>query len=60
MTTKIIHHMINTISMRENYSLIGCHCIYSNSTFGVSKSCKTLGKPLVLHDLDNPRVNDSL
>ena len=49
---KNIHHVINTISIREKYSFIGCHWIYSYSTRGVSKSCKTLGKPRVLHGFD--------
>ena len=53
---KIIHHLINTINMREKYSFIGCHWIYGHSTRGVSKSCKTRGKPRVLHDFDTPRV----
>ena len=56
--TKIIHLVINTISMREKYSFIGYHWIYGHSTRGVSKSCKTLGKPRVLHDFDTPRVDN--
>ena len=35
---KIIHHLINTINMREKYSFIGCHWIYCHSILGVSKS----------------------
>ena len=42
--------------MREKYSFIGYHLIYGHSTLGVSKSCKTLGQPRVLHDFDTPRV----
>ena len=37
--------------MREKYSFIGGH-----STLRASKSCKTLGKPRVLHDFDTPWV----
>ena len=42
--------------MREKYSFIGCHWKYGHSILGVSNSCKTLGKPRVLHDFDTPRV----
>ena len=56
METKLIRHLINTISMREKYSSIGCHWIYGHSTLWVSKWCKTFGKPRVLHDFDTPRV----
>ena len=41
--------------MREKYSFICCHWIYGHSTLGVSKSCKTLGKPWVLHDFETHR-----
>ena len=53
METKIIHHLINTVSMTEK---LGCYWIYGLSTLGVSKSCNTLGKPRALHDFDTLRV----
>ena len=54
--SNIIRHLINTISMREKYSSIGCHWIYGHSTLWVSKWCKNFGKPRVLHDFDTPRL----
>ena len=43
--------------MRDKYSFIVCHCIYGHSTLEESKSCKTLGKPRVLHDFETPWVD---
>ena len=56
METKLIHFLINAISMREKYFFIGYDWIYGHSTLGVSKSCKTLGNPGIVHNFDTPGI----
>ena len=55
METKIVHHLINTISLGEKYSFIGYHWIYGYSTFGyqiLSNPQQASGFTLFLYPLD--------